>query len=629
MADLGTLLVTGASVNGTTNWTGTTTYTNIDEAIASADGAVINDGDANVSHAGDYFASYLLGDTPSNLDSMTTISVNVRYRVKGAQTNYRTLYCQLVRESDGIALVTNRLIEGGITSTTLKNSGALAFTIVGTPTKAQWDDARLVFRLDIVKNKGGDTNGLEIDSVEVTGTYVAGVTTHQATAAASLTVTPAASASISVYSATAAGSVTVTPAASAMLIAEATAAGAVTITPAATALAELGVSAAAALTITPAANAELAVVTHQATASAALTITPAATTLLIAEATAAASVTLTPAASTLLITEATAAAVVTVTPAATAELGVVTYQASGALSITITPAATPTLIQVLGASGALTITLTPAATPMLVAEATAAGSLTVVVAASALTIYEVSADLGLVILPAAVAWLRQQLTVFGAGGVAFGMRGYAHDVSHDAPSVAVSAPTTEQVFDTGGPSIVPSWAIQQAQGDVQSWYRILITTDDGATSYLDTGWVSGADTSDSIDLDALGVPGDTTNLSVEVRVRSERSQEEGHWEAQSGKIPIQLEWGIPTLAITEPEETENDTSITARWSYADSKGKAQGKYRVRLLSGDDAVLHDSGWLTGTATSYVIPVVTVDNSRYTVGVQVKNAEGVRS
>src|SRR5210317_775273 len=174
MATLNTLLVTGNSVNGTRAWA-SQSYLDIDEGISGADGNVISD---NTNANATLVTSFLLGDTNSDFGDMIDLSWQIRYRVSGAQTNVRDLHIRIVKESDGTVLAaansggTFSLVEAGITSTTLGNSSVTSFAYVNTgASKSDWDDARVEIQLTVDRNMGGDANGIEVDSLEMTGNY--------------------------------------------------------------------------------------------------------------------------------------------------------------------------------------------------------------------------------------------------------------------------------------------------------------------------------------------------------------------------------------------------------------------------------------------------------------------------
>jgi len=175
MATLNTLLVNANSVNGTRNWNTNMDYTNIDETIAGADAAAIID---NTNGSTSQVASFLLSAVNADLGNIDTLSWQIRYRVNGAQINTRNLYVRIVRESDGTVLAANtsggafQLVEAGVSNTTFSNSTVTGFNYVNTSAnKTAWNDARIEFQNTVSKYHGGDSNGMEIDTVEITGTY--------------------------------------------------------------------------------------------------------------------------------------------------------------------------------------------------------------------------------------------------------------------------------------------------------------------------------------------------------------------------------------------------------------------------------------------------------------------------
>jgi hypothetical protein len=67
------------------------------------------------------------------------------------------------------------------------------------------------------------------------------------------------------------------------------------------------------------------------------------------------------------------------------------------------------------------------------------------------------------------------------------------------------------------------------------------------------------------------------------------------------------------------------SSITTTWTVA-----SQAAFRVKLYEAAGPVLvHDSGWVSTTNTSYTIPFVLVDNTTYRIDVQTQNSEGLAS
>lgn len=206
-------------------------------------------------------------------------------------------------------------------------------------------------------------------------------------------------------------------------------------------------------------------------------------------------------------------------------------------------------------------------------------------------------------------------------------------VYHELPTVTVSAPTSEQVLTTGGPSVTVSWSFSQLQSDPQAWYRVVFTNDAGSTEYHDTGWVEADDGSVVVNLSDTAVPLDSADVSATVYVATEPSPSDGlYYQKASSLRPFQLQWGVVTCTIDDPvsHEVISTTLVTADWSFASTRSKTQQAYRVRLLSQDGAVVyHDTGWVVSTDTSYEVPFLLSDGAQYLLGVQLRNSEGVQS
>lgn len=176
MATLNTLLVNADSVNGDRQWS-LQDFATIDEGIAAADGSAIGD-DTNANAA--LLTSFLLSDVNTDLGNMDTLSWQVRYRVTGAQTNTRSLGIRILTE-DGATLLAGQddlgdfaTVASAISNTTFQNSSVTQFAYVNTAaTKAQWNNARVILRLTISKSMAGDTNGVRVDTLQITGTYTA------------------------------------------------------------------------------------------------------------------------------------------------------------------------------------------------------------------------------------------------------------------------------------------------------------------------------------------------------------------------------------------------------------------------------------------------------------------------
>jgi len=219
------------------------------------------------------------------------------------------------------------------------------------------------------------------------------------------------------------------------------------------------------------------------------------------------------------------------------------------------------------------------------------------------------------------------------GSFALGTEPLGGDPLHDPPTVTV-VPLGS--VSTGGPALTVEWDYQQAQGDPQEWYRVLVLNDALDTVYYDSGWLESDAEQHVVDVDAEGVPHESDDLTVRVMVRGPESIGVGavrRYQA-SDEDPFEIHWGVPHCTITDPADgavfTE-PSGLTVKWGFSDDDGgNTQGWFRCRLLlAGSGQVEHDSGWVPGTDSEYVFPVALRDGSRYRVEVQLKNNHGIRS
>lgn len=207
---------------------------------------------------------------------------------------------------------------------------------------------------------------------------------------------------------------------------------------------------------------------------------------------------------------------------------------------------------------------------------------------------------------------------------ALGTQPVGSGILHDPAVVTV---TTIGTITTGGPDITIDWSFSQPQNDPQTHYRVEILNDALDTTYYDSGWLTGADLSHSVDVDAEGVPHESSDVTARVSVRAERGE-------VTDQDPFIIDFGVPHCTITAPaDESVQETlgGVSVSWTFTDDDGaNTQGWYRVRLLLDESSlVIHDSGWVASAATTYNIPSVLNDGSSYRVEVQLKNNHGIRS
>lgn len=79
----------------------------------------------------------------------------------------------------------------------------------------------------------------------------------------------------------------------------------------------------------------------------------------------------------------------------------------------------------------------------------------------------------------------------------------------------------------------------------------------------------------------------------------------------------------PTISSPAHSSTVTSDKVTVTWTVAE-----QSAYRVRLVIFGDT-LHDSQWVSGTATSYQVPTTLADGFSYSVFLSTKNLKGLAS
>lgn len=113
-----------------------------------------------------------LSDVNADFESMDTLAANIRVQLNGVHTDDTIeIFAQVF---DGNAtttplsdevLIANQASSGTFTDYTP------SFTIQGTPTKTQWNNAHLRLRWTYTKNMASDAISLRCSQAQVTGTY--------------------------------------------------------------------------------------------------------------------------------------------------------------------------------------------------------------------------------------------------------------------------------------------------------------------------------------------------------------------------------------------------------------------------------------------------------------------------
>lgn len=76
----------------------------------------------------------------------------------------------------------------------------------------------------------------------------------------------------------------------------------------------------------------------------------------------------------------------------------------------------------------------------------------------------------------------------------------------------------------------------------------------------------------------------------------------------------------PTVSVTAPSGTVSSVPFTVSWTYSSPVGRAQTRYRIRILSQDGTIaLYDSAIVAGAGTSASVPFQLSGGSTYTIAV----------
>jgi hypothetical protein len=183
MATLNQLLPTAYNSQTGTAWA-STTVGNIDEGVASADGAYIQSGNNSTSTIW-----YDITDMNSNFVKMITLTYRIKYAHFNRTDDTGVLLIRIVA-SNKTTNLTNEMTVATNPGSTYIDSGNISFTGVSTTaTKAQWDGALLQIRTTHSASKGADGHYWRIDAVEANGTYNAAPTVALGSPADASTVT--------------------------------------------------------------------------------------------------------------------------------------------------------------------------------------------------------------------------------------------------------------------------------------------------------------------------------------------------------------------------------------------------------------------------------------------------------
>jgi hypothetical protein len=182
MATLSTL--TAGAVNSLTHGSGTFTLVGsapyLGENIAGADDATSYVEAANAS-ALVCHGSWQLDNVDSDLDSMDTLSINVRYKTVAARVDDLSSIEARILTSDRLTVLAGatstvstslQVLVSNPSQASWTNVGATAFSYVNTgATKAQWDAALIEVATTLTKVMSPEACRPQVTALEVTGTY--------------------------------------------------------------------------------------------------------------------------------------------------------------------------------------------------------------------------------------------------------------------------------------------------------------------------------------------------------------------------------------------------------------------------------------------------------------------------
>ena len=213
----------------------------------------------------------------------------------------------------------------------------------------------------------------------------------------------------------------------------------------------------------------------------------------------------------------------------------------------------------------------------------------------------------------------------------------AKPIAGSAPPLG-TAPTTSGVDASLTANVdalsTVSWTFVSPDGKSQGAYRVQAQNSAGSTTYWDSGWRTGIDVSLAVDLDENNIPAAQV---IKWLVATRDSSGVHAPEVSANKT---YAWGTPTITITtlegvaKPTDDQmtitQPTDVTLAWSFSDGSN-TQAQYRVRVVDPDasEFIHFDSGWTTGSGTTFDIPFTFMSGQNYSIRLQAKNNFGLRS
>lgn len=197
------------------------------------------------------------------------------------------------------------------------------------------------------------------------------------------------------------------------------------------------------------------------------------------------------------------------------------------------------------------------------------------------------------------------------------------------PPVIVTPAPGQEISDSGGASF--AWAHSPVlSGGTQSAYRLRVKAVSSGTWQwwnATTSALTGSETSNTSAAGALTLSSAlfTSLTQYEVQVATQEAID-GQWSAYSASTTF-TPVPAPSVAITSSGSWSGDLTPTITWTPTTPRG-SQIAWRVTVVAG--STLHDSGWQTGSNTSYTLPVLDwVNGGTNTLSVWVRQTGGSES
>jgi hypothetical protein len=214
-------------------------------------------------------------------------------------------------------------------------------------------------------------------------------------------------------------------------------------------------------------------------------------------------------------------------------------------------------------------------------------------------------------------------------GINEGGTGYGNEVSFTAEQTAPLQPSNlSPANGIATDDLTPTLAWQYNAGsanDDQSAYQIIVVRQSDSAPMWDSGKVVSTDKSVAYGGTAL-----VYNEVYQWQVRTYNQADLA--SPYSGAVTFKTSQ-LPVATITYPTDTATIASNTptVTWTYSDAESTPQVKYRLVVLAENGVtVLHDTGEVLGTATSYQIPDAILDNlSTYYVTIELWDGDGLSS